>query len=93
MEKQFDYGTKFDFEKKIDLEIKFPFSTLKFFFTFSDSRSLAAATQLTQDSGNRDLIGRKGMSLKEKVLVSNCLLLHPWRSHLEIDNVNSLYQG
>ena len=34
MEKQFDYGTKFDFEKKIDLEIKFPFSTLKFFYFF-----------------------------------------------------------
>ena len=39
----------------------------KIFFTFSDSRSLAAATQLTQDSGNRDLIGRKGMSLKESI--------------------------
>ena len=76
MERQFDYGKTIRLwknnsiveqnsilKKKIDFEIKFPFSTLKFFFTFSDSRSLAAATQLIQDSGNRDLIGKKGMSL------------------------------
>ena len=34
MEKQFDCGTKFDFEKKIDFEIKFPFSTLKISFAY-----------------------------------------------------------
>ena len=40
MEKQFDYGktirlwNKINFEKKIDFEIKFPFSTLKISFAY-----------------------------------------------------------
>ena len=62
MEKQFDHGTKFDFEKN-RFGNQISIFNFKIFFTFSDSRSLAAATQLIQDSGNRDLIGKKGMSL------------------------------